>query len=413
MTRPRSAVRAAVALVLAGTLVPACGAGGGRSGSETLSWSMWAGGSEEQKVWQQLADRVSAADPQVRIKLETSPFNDYFTKLGARLGGKGAPCIVSMQSLRTAGYAQGMRPLDDLIAKSRLDVSDFDKSIMQGLSFDGKQYALPYDLGPVILTYNKDLFRKAAVPEPKPGWTLAEFESAARRLTRDGKYGFAASTVDLWMFPMVLTRTGAQPTDGAGNLRLTTPAMTAGVQWYADLVATKKVAPRLPGVDPPFAETQFLNGQAAMGANGPWALLGLKKDAGFSVGLTTLPAGPEGSRTYSAGSGFGISKACPHPERAFKAITLMTSRRQLEQLAEVGRAYPSRKSAQHAWYENADIPGARAVLEAANATAIPLRTTDDWDRVTKLLNQYGVSAFNGATSAKQYLEQVQAQAGQG
>lgn len=413
MRRARSAVTAAVALVLAGTLVPACGAGGGGSGSETLTWSMWAGGSEEQRVWQQLADRVSAADPQVRIRLETSPFNDYFTKLGARLGGNGAPCIVSMQSLRTAGYAQGMRPLDDLIAKNKVDVSDFDKSIMQGLSFDGKQYALPYDLGPVILTYNRDLFRKAAVPEPRLGWTLAEFESDARKLTRDGKYGFAASTLDLWMLPMVLTRTGAQPTDGAGNLRLTTPAMTAGVQWYADLVATKKVAPRLPGVDPTFAETQFLDGHAAMGANGPWALLGLKKDAGFSVGLATLPAGPKGSRTFSAGSGFGISKACPHPEQAFKAITLMTSRSQLEKLAQVGRAYPSRKSAQHAWYENAGIPGARAVLEAANATAIPQRTTKNWDQVTQLLHQYGVSALNGATSAKQYLEQVQGQAGQG
>jgi hypothetical protein len=79
----------------------------------------------------------------------------------------------------------------------------------------------------------------------------------------------------------------------------------------------------------------------------------------------------------------------------------------------VGRAYPSRKSAQHAWYENAGIPGARAVLEAANATAIPQRTTKNWDQVTQLLHQYGVSAFNGATSAKQYLEQVQGQAGQG
>ncbi|MFC9680259.1 ABC transporter substrate-binding protein [Streptomyces sp. NPDC056948] len=410
MTGPRIAVRAAVALALAGTLVMACGAGGG--GSKTLTWSMWASGGEEQQVWHELADRVSIEDPQITIKLETSSFDDYFDKLGTRLGSGDAPCIVSMQALNTTGYTQGMLPLDDLIAKNKFDVTDFDKSVMEGLSADGKQYALPYDVGPVILTYNKDMFRNAGVPEPRVGWTLAEFESTARKLTGDGKYGFVAAPQDVWMFSMVLTKTGAQPTDGAGELRLTTPAMTEGVQWYADLAAKKKVAPRLPAADPTFSDKEFLSGDVAMGTNGPWALLNLKNQARFRVGLTTIPAGPDGSRTYSSGSGFGISKSCPDPEGAFKAITLMTAKKQLEWLGGVGRAYPSRESAQHAWYENARLAGAREVLEAANAAAIPLRTTKNWERVNELLNQYGPNLFSGASSAKQVLEQVQRQAGQ-
>ncbi|MEU6177531.1 ABC transporter substrate-binding protein [Streptomyces coeruleorubidus] len=410
MTGSRIAVRAAVALALAGTLVMACGADGG--GSKPLIWSMWASGGEEQQVWHEFADRVSREDPQLTIKLETSSFDDYFTELGARFGRGDAPCIVSMQSLRTTGYTQGMLPLDDLIDRNKFDVTDFDKSVMEGLSADGKQYALPYDVGPVIFTYNRDMFRNAGVPEPKPGWTLAEFESVARKLTGDRRYGFVASPQDVWMFPMVLTKTGAQPVDGAGKLRLTTPAMTNGVQWYADLAARKKVAPRVPEADPLFADREFLSGNVAMGASGPWALLNLKNQAGFQVGLTTIPAGPHGSRTYSAGSGFGISKSCPDPERAFKAITLMTAKKQLEWLGGVGRAFPSRESAQHAWYENARIAGAREVLEAANATAIPLRTTKHWERVNQLLNQHGSNLFNGASSAKQVLEQVQRQAGQ-
>ncbi|MEU1848730.1 sugar ABC transporter substrate-binding protein [Streptomyces sp. NPDC019990] len=413
MAGPRIALSAAVALMLAGTLVTACGAGGEDvGGPKTLTWSMWTSVGEEPVIWQEIAERVSGEDPQIRVRLETSSFNDYFAKIGTRLAGDDAPCIVSMQSLRTAGYAQGMRPLDDLIAKNKFDLSDFDKSIMEGLKVDGKQYALPYDLGPAILTYNKDMFRTAGVPEPKPGWTLSEFESAARELTGDGTYGFVAAPVDVWMFPMVLTKTGAQPTDGEGNLRLTTPAMTEGVQWYADLVARKMVAPQLPGSDPSFAERKFLDGNVAMGANGPWALEALKEQASFSVGLTTMPAGPDGSRTYSSGSGFGISKSCPEPELAFKAITIMTAQEQLKWLAEEGRAYPSRESAQRAWYENAGIAGAQEVLEAANATATPWRTTKDWNQVAQLLYKYGTSAFNGQSSAEQALERVQGETGQ-
>ncbi|AXE87403.1 sugar ABC transporter substrate-binding protein [Streptomyces sp. Go-475] len=411
MAGPRRALRAAVALALAGTLVMACGADDG--GSEPLTWSMWASGGEEQQVWHELAERVSREDPEITLRLETSSFDAYFAELDSRFARGDAPCVVSMQSLRTEGHTQGMLPLDDLIARTGFDVTDFDTSVMEGLSADGKQYALPYDVGPVILTYNKDMFRGAGVPEPEPGWTLAEFESAARELTGERTYGFVAAPQDVWMWPMVLTKSGARPTDGAGRLRLTTPAMTEGVQWYADLAARKRVAPRLPGADPAFAETQFLSGDVAMAASGPWALLNLKNQAGFQVGLTTIPAGPDGSRTYSAGSGFGISKSCPDPERAFKAITLMTARKQLEWLGGVGRAYPSRESAQHAWYENARLAGAREVLEAANATAIPLRTTKHWDRVNHLLNQHGPALFSGSSSARQVLERVQSQAGTG
>lgn len=266
MTGLRIAVRAAVALALAGTLVMACGADGG--GSRTLTWSMWADGGEEQQVWHELADRVSREDPRITIKLETSSFNDYFAKLGTRFQSGNAPCIVSMQALHTTGYTQGMLPLDDLIDKNKFDVTDFDKSIMEGLSADGKQYALPYDVGPVILTYNKDMFRNAGVSEPKPGWTLAEFESVARKLTGGRTYGFAAGPQDVWMFPMVLTKTGAQPTDGAGNLRLTTPAMTKGVQWYADLAARKKVAPACPELIPPSSRS------SSSAATWPWAPAG-------------------------------------------------------------------------------------------------------------------------------------------
>src|SRR3981081_162206 len=143
-----------VAAVVAAGLVTGCGGGdqgsGGSktaNGAVTLTWSMWASGTDDRNAWQKVADEVTAQDPKIKITLETAPFTDSFTKLGTRLAGGSAPCIVSMQSLRTGGYTSGMLPLDDLISKNTVDVGDFDKSIMAGLASGGKQYALPYDLG--------------------------------------------------------------------------------------------------------------------------------------------------------------------------------------------------------------------------------------------------------------------------
>ncbi|WP_188192021.1 ABC transporter substrate-binding protein [Nonomuraea sp. SYSU D8015] len=375
----------------------------------TLTWSMWASGTEDRDAWQNVAAAVTKKYPNIKVTLETSPFEDYFTKLGTRLAGGSAPCVVSMQSLRTGGYVSGMRPLDDLIKKNGLDTGDFDSSIMAGLASGGKQYALPYDLGSLVITYNKDMFEAAGVPAPKVGWSMADFESAAKKLTTGGKYGFVAYPTDLNMFSMILSRTGAEPVDASGKLDLTSGPMTTGFQWFADLAAKAGVAPKVPGVDNDFPDTQFLNGNAAMWVNGPWAVLSLKQQAKFDVGLATIPAGPDGPKTYSAGSGFGISQSCPYPDEAFKAISVMTSADVLGQLGTLGRAYPARKSVQGKWYENA-FEGAKDVIDAANASAKPFRATANWDQVSKLLAQYGVPAFNGQATAADVLKQVQQQA---
>jgi multiple sugar transport system substrate-binding protein len=406
-----------VALVLAGGLLAGCGGSGQASGGSksaggavTLAWSMWASGTDDRNAWQKVADEVTQENPKIKVTLETSPFDDYFTKLGTRLAGGSAPCIVSMQSLRTPGYTSGMLPLNDLITKNSLDVGAFDKSIMAGLASGGKQYALPYDFGSLVVTYNKDMFKAAKVPYPKPGWTMAQFESAAKALTRGGKYGFVAYPSDLYMFPMLLSRTGAKPVDASGKLTLTSGPMVSGFQWYTGLSAKADVAPKVPGVDGAFPDTEFMSGNVAMSVNGPWSVLSLKEQAKFNVGLATIPAGPDGTRTYSAGSGFGISKSCPYPDQAFRAITTMTSAKVLGQLGALGRAFPARTAEQYQWYKNA-FPGAKEVIDAANASATPFQTTTDWDQVTKLLGQYGVQAFNGQTSAANVLTQVQQQAG--
>jgi len=252
------------------------------------------------------------------------------------------------------------------------------------------------------------MFKAAGVADPKVGWTMADFEAAAKSLTRDGKYGFAAYPVDLYMFPMLLSRDGAEPVDTSGKLALTTDPMVTAFQWYADLSAKAGVAPKVPGVDNAFPDTQFLNGNVAMSVNGPWSVLSLKQQAKFNVGLATIPAGPNGSKTYSAGSGFGIAKSCKYPDQAFRAISVMTSAKVLGELGALGRAFPARKSVQDQWYQNA-FPGAKEVLDAANASATPLRTTNNWDQVTKLLAQYGVQAFNGQATAADVLKQVQQQ----
>ena len=87
---------------------------------------------------------------------------DYWTKLPALAVGHKLPDIVSLQSLRSPGFADLMVPLDERIKADKFDIDAFDPSIVKGLSRNGKQFALPYDFGPWVIYYNRDMFERQA-----------------------------------------------------------------------------------------------------------------------------------------------------------------------------------------------------------------------------------------------------------
>jgi multiple sugar transport system substrate-binding protein len=418
-TRVRTRRRlVAGAAILAMAVLSACGGGGdggGGSGSADqadLTWQFWVGGSEDQAAWQKVADQAHTDHSGITVKLQGTDWNSYWSKIGTLLASGKAPCIIGMQSLRTASYAGAMLPLDELMTKYGLKAGDFDKPIMDGLKVDGKQIAIPYDSGPMVIFYNRDAFAAAGVADPKPGWTMDEFKAAAKKLTAAGKTGLVTATGDLSVTSWVRTLTGAEPL-ADGKLALTDPKFVQGFQTYADFVRTDKIAPQVPSGSTDFETTQFISGKAAMQLNGPWSLIDTKGKVKFNLGIAPIPAGPDGSKTYTAGSGFGIARSCKTPDAAFQAIMSMTSVKPLTTLAEAGRAYPSRTVAHPAWFTAAGIDGAKETIDYASEHSIPLVTSKNWVQVADLLNRFGTQALNGEIPPDQALKTIQDQAGAG
>jgi multiple sugar transport system substrate-binding protein len=405
--------------VLALTAVAACGGGddgsGGGSGSADkadLTWSFWVAGTEDQAAWQKVADQAHTDHPGITVKLQGTTWDNYWAKVGTLLASGKAPCIMGMQSLRLASYANALLPLDDLMKKYGLKTEDFDKPIMDGLKADGKQIAIPYDSGPMVIFYNRDLFKAAGVAEPKPGWTMDEFTAAAKKLTSAGKTGFVTSPGDLGVASWVRTQTGAEPL-ADGKLALTDPKFEEGFTTYAGFVKTDKIAPQVPSGNPDFETQQFTSGKAAMQLNGPWSLIDVKGKVKFNLGIAPIPAGPDGSKTYTAGSGFGISRSCKTPDAAFQAIMSMTSEKPLTTLAVAGRAYPARTVAHPAWFTAVKVEGAKETIDYASENSVPLVTSKNWVQVADLLNRFGTQALNGEIPPDQALKTIQDQAGAG
>ncbi|GAB2894951.1 ABC transporter substrate-binding protein [Streptomyces mayteni] len=375
---------------------------------DSLVWSMWISGSEDQAAWQEVADAVSAeGGPEVTI--QGSPFTDYWTKLRTQLSAGDAPCVVSIQSLRAANFTDVLMPIDSLAEEAGVDLSEFDQTALDGMRVDGDLYALPYDTGPVVMFYNQDLFDEVGAEPPRPGWTLDDFEAAAARFAEAGTPILASSVEDLFVESLILGHNGGRVIAEDGTLDATNPAFAEGLDWMASLVEAGQATQA--GSDSSADDNAYVNGQAGMYIDGPWSLLTQKSRVDFTLGVTTIPAGTPGPSTFSAGSGFGVSKECAYPDQAFEAIRTMTSEQVLTSLAEQGRAFPSRTAAQQTWYDSADIEGAQEVLTAAQQASTPLPGNRQSDQLAQLLTQYAVQAVNGQRSGAETMESIAGQLG--
>ena len=201
-------------------------------------------------------------------------------------------------------------------------------SITEGLRYEDKQVALPYDVGPFVIFYNKDAFKEAGVKEPKTGWTTDDFMNAARQLTKRPSTGSDAGSDIGQLLPWVLSSSGKSALNAEGKLDVDNPEWAASAQWYTDLVSKEKVAAQIPSANSSTASAnQFLAGNAYMTLDGPWSLINARAQAKFDIGMAPLPAGASGSKTWSDGSGFGVTRDCEHPDEAFKAVSVMVGDR--------------------------------------------------------------------------------------
>ena len=403
------ALRAAVAVAFVSLAFGVCSAAA-RAEPVNLTWFMWSGSEAEVTAWKHVASLVTQKYPDITVEFQTTSFPDYWTKLPALAASGKLPDIVSLQSLRAPGFAGLMTPLDERIKADKFDIDSFDSSILKGLSRDGRQFALPYDFGPLILYYNHDLFTKAGLTPPRPGWSEAEFNQDAKALTKDGNFGVGISTPDAFI---VFARSkGASYLDAQGRVDFTNPGIKKAFAAYAGLITEQKVAPLVQASgtqSSSVANGRFTSGNIAMYVDGPWQLINVKRKAGFTVGVAPVPVREAGSVTVSAGSGFGIARTSKHQDAAWKAIQVMTGPEAERYLAEQGRAFPARKAFQTFWYEAAaqGVIGARETLPAALEHAEPYVTTPNWSSVAALFEQYAPLAFAGSETAEKVLDTVQ------
>jgi multiple sugar transport system substrate-binding protein len=360
----------------------------------SLRWFFWTGSEEERQFWEDLAADASQALGNIEVKFETDSFDNFWTKLPTYAASNTLADILGLQSLRTATFSRSLYlPLDDFITNDKgFDLSDFSRPIVDGLSYQGKLYALSYDFGPYVVYYNKTLFQKAGVPFPKEDWTWQDFLDTARALTKDidGKpvAGMVSSNQFDRVVPWILSNGGDYANADFTKSQLSAPPTAEAIQFYVDLLRTEKVEPEISDPGNSNADRdQFVAGRAAMYVSGPWQFINTRSKLKDDWDITLFPRGKAGSIVQVAGSGFGISTSTKNKDQAWQVVKRLTSTESLKKVAAAGRGYPGRESAVSAFYRKDLLPEHQQLIGKQLQTAKAYRTNPTWQEATTRLTR--------------------------
>ena len=274
---------------------------------ELVHWS-WLAASDGE-VWAQMITNFNDAykDKGIQIRMELVPEEQYTTKVLTSVATGQAPDF----GWGTAGKAAQLArdevivPLDDLIAKSGLDLTDFSDSSVQAArypNYGNQMYMVPMDLMSLQPLLNLDHVAEAGLdPAALPtdeaslmAWAEAMTKREGDKVTRSG---------------IMMTGSGVQPTvtwgivaEQMGFLRASADLKSACVnpemgikamEWVLGLFDTAKVGTR----DVTDRYKAFGVGQGSIFWTGPWTLSGyLNQGLNFTSFLMPNIGGKQ--RTY-------------------------------------------------------------------------------------------------------------------
>jgi multiple sugar transport system substrate-binding protein len=237
---------------------------------------------------------------------------------------------------------------------------------------------------------------------------MDDFVKTCAALSGNGEYGFSFSSYIDFIIPFILSY-GGRYLDDSGRYVVTDAGTVKAISMIRDMVKQGYAVPFVATNDTEWHTANWTGGAAAMHVNGPWQIINFLTTVKFKVGIANIPAGPAGAATVTAGSGFGIGKDSKHPDEAFKAIAEITSKESLVLVAQAGRGFPGRKSAQPAFFDGHNgVPADwQPTINSLIAGAKPFLITQTWNQATDLIFRSLIPIFNGEVPVEQGLKDLE------
>ncbi|MHB1312109.1 MAG: ABC transporter substrate-binding protein [Gemmatimonadaceae bacterium] len=281
-----------------------------------------------------------AAHPGVHIVNDPVSNNaEYREKVLTSIGAGSPPDVFLLDGIDVAAFAARDVVLDLQPFARRVGVhlEEFFPNVVAPFRVQGKLLALPKGFSPMVYYYNRDLFARAGLPEPKNGWTRDEFLAAVRALTRDtngdGTVDQWGTTLDrqlyawqAWLWSAgadVLTPDGRRATGAIDQ-----PAAESTLTFLTQLpVLGYAPPPSAAGGALGFEQRLFYSGRLGLLTSGHWMIPRMRRyleQGRVRLGVVSVPRTPgHDVRTPLFASGWAVPFNTPHRKLAVELAAWM------------------------------------------------------------------------------------------
>ncbi|WP_189943187.1 ABC transporter substrate-binding protein [Streptomyces aurantiogriseus] len=344
MLTARRRVVASAAAALAGTLLLAsCGDsdGGGSSDAKTLRlWHYEAPNSAMGVAWAEAIKEFEAKHPGVKVKFEEKSFEQIQKTAPMVLNSSDAPDLMeynkgnatagllSKQGLLTDLSAEATkRGWDKLLSPGVRTTSQYDTNGVMG---SGKWYGVPNYAEYTMVYFNKDLFAKYGIPEPK---TFDDLVSAMDTFVDNKVTPLANSGAEYlaqqYVYQLALSKADRAWVDAyelyQGKVDFHDAAWTYAAETFADWVKKGYIGKNSTSTKAEEAGVSFIQGKAPILFSGSWWYGRFQDEAKFDWGTTLWPG--SNLTPGSGGNLWVVPKSAENKDLAYDFIDITMSKK--------------------------------------------------------------------------------------
>jgi multiple sugar transport system substrate-binding protein len=328
------------------------GAGTGYGGPPvTLDfWNGFTGGDGPQML--ALVEAFEKQHSNVRVRMVTSRWEDFYTKLPAAVASGQGPdlALMHVDQIPTNAEHGTILPLDDLVRDLGLQEQDFAAPVWRAGAYQGRRYGVPLDMHPIGLYANTQVLEKAGMDPKRLPETREEYEAALEELKGKGIQGHWVTPFFFTgghQFMSLLWQFGGELTDPeATRATWNSDAGVEALEWLRSLIR-HGYSPRNVGQDAD--SIAFKNGQNAFIWNGAWAIGDYGSTEGLKWTLAPLPRIGSEKAAWSNSHNFTVMRQSEPDENRLRAAKV---------LIDTVTKSP-------AWAEAGQIPARRSARESA------------------------------------------------
>jgi multiple sugar transport system substrate-binding protein len=396
----------------------------GAMAQETVVWWDFLTGGDGIRMKKLIEDFNAEHQGAIEIQATTLEWGvPFYTKVQTSAAiGEGPDVMTYHQSRLPISVDNGsLSEITDAdLAAMGLSAADYPADTWDAAHVDGKLYAIPFDLHPVVLYYNKDILAANGLlgDDGLPtGLEGVDNLKAALKKIQDGgtTWGMANFTsngdfAQRYFYSFLKQQDGELMTDGEFLAGDNLDKMVNAVQLFADLIAEGY----MPGnTEYPAALALFTTGEAAFHINGVWEVpsmtdLAAQGKLGFEWGAVEIPAFFGKTGTYADSHAFSIpnnvgNPATPEKHAAVLEVISWMAKHSLY-WATAGHIPAYKPVTDSADYQAMEPNATYSVLTARVIYDAPTKFAGVASPVSEAAGNYFAPAMNGEMDVREAVE---------